>query len=322
MAKLLLFRRALSTSWAFATSHQQVKTENRGSCCEFWGSTAKRSLMRSHIPILAGLWLHNVTKKKKRQRSTVVSWEISHQCKGTQSSRGWLVPTSTLQIASCLQCYSRLRKGPRDSSCWAHWMWPVPVWRDIQTLPVYVSDKGNPNKQMLKNWCFWTVALEKTLESPLDSKEIKPVNPKGNQLWIFTGRTDAEAPILWLPNAKSWLIRKDPDSGKGWRQEEKGTTEDEMVGWHHLLNAHESGQTPGDSEGQGSLAPCSPWGGRVRHCLATEQLQLSKILILFFPLLDRISKLFNFSRNSRRSKRQESPQILFWKQSCGSPGLA
>ena len=196
MAKLLLFRRALSTSWAFATSHQQVKTENRGSCCEFWGSTAKRSLMRSHIPILAGLWLHNVTKKKKGQRSTVVSWEISHQCKGTQSSRGWLVPTSTLQIASCLQCYSRLRKGPRDSSCWAHWMWPVPVWRDIQTLPVYVSDKGNPNKQMLKNWCFWTVALEKTLESPLDSKEIKPVNPKGNQLWIFTGRTDAEAPVL------------------------------------------------------------------------------------------------------------------------------
>ena len=118
MAKLLLFRRALSTSWAFATSHQQVKTENRGSCCEFWGSIAKRSLMRSHIPLLAGLWVHNVTKK--RQRSTVVSWEISQQCKGTQSSRGWLAPTFILQIASCLQCYSRLRKGPRDSSCWAH----------------------------------------------------------------------------------------------------------------------------------------------------------------------------------------------------------
>ena len=138
-------------------------------------------------------------------------------------------------------------------------MWPVPVWRDIQTLPVYVSDKGNPNKQMLKNWCFWTVALEKTLESPLDSKEIKPVNPKGNQLWIFTGRTDAEAPILWLPNAKSWLIRKDPDSGKGWRQEEKGTTEDEMVGWHHWLNGHEFEQALGVDEGQGSLACSSPW---------------------------------------------------------------
>ena len=89
-----------------------------------------------------------------------------------------------------------------------------------------------------KNWCFWTVVLEKTLESPLDCKEIKPVNPKGNQSWIFIGRTDAEAeaPVLWPPDAKNWLIGKDPGAGKDWRQEEKGTTEDEMVGWHHQLN--------------------------------------------------------------------------------------
>ena len=94
---------------------------------------------------------------------------------------------------------------------------------------------------VLKNWCFWTVVLEKTLESPLDCKEIKSVNPKRNQPWIFTGRTDAEAetPILWPPDAKNWLIWKDPDTGKDWRQEEKGTTEDEMVGWHHQLNGHE-----------------------------------------------------------------------------------
>ena len=87
----------------------------------------------------------------------------------------------------------------------------------------------------LKNWCFWAVVLEKTLESPLDSKEIQPVHPKGNQSWIFIGRTDAEAqtPILWPPDAKNWLIGKDPDAGKDWRWEEKGTTEDEMVGWHH-----------------------------------------------------------------------------------------
>ena len=100
-----------------------------------------------------------------------------------------------------------------------------------------------------KNWCFWTVVLEKTLENPLDYKEIKPVNPKGNQLWIFIGRTDAEAetPILQPPDVKSQLIREDPDAGKDWRQEEKGTTEDEMVGWHHLLNGHEFEQTPGDS---------------------------------------------------------------------------
>ena len=94
---------------------------------------------------------------------------------------------------------------------------------------------------VLKNWCFWTVVLEKTPESPLDCKEIKSVDPKGNQSWIFTGGTDAEAEvsILWPPDAKSWLIGKDPDAGKDWRQEEKGMTEDEMVGWHHRLDRHE-----------------------------------------------------------------------------------
>ena len=115
---------------------------------------------------------------------------------------------------------------------------------------------------VLKNWCFWTVVLGKTLESPLDCKEMKPVNPKGNQPWIFIGRTDAEveAPILWPPDAKSWLIWKDPDAGKDWRQEEKGVTEDEMVGWHHWLNGHEFEQSPGVGDWQGSLVCCSPWG--------------------------------------------------------------
>ena len=100
------------------------------------------------------------------------------------------------------------------------------------------------------------------LKSPLDCKEIKPVKPKENQSWIFSGRTDAEteAPIFWLPDSKSQLIGKDPDAGKDWRQEEKGTTEDEIVGWHHQLNRHEFEQTPGGSEGQGSLGCCSPWG--------------------------------------------------------------
>ena len=111
----------------------------------------------------------------------------------------------------------------------------------------------------LKNWCFWTVVLEKTPESPLDCKEIQPVHPKGNQSWVFIGRTDVEAetPILWPPDAKSWLIWKDPDAGKDWGQEEKGTTEDEMVGWHHQLNGHEFGWTLGVGEGQGGLVCCS-----------------------------------------------------------------
>ena len=112
-----------------------------------------------------------------------------------------------------------------------------------------------------KNWFFWTV-LEKTLESPLDCKEIKPVNPKRNQSWIFIGRTDAEAPILWTPDAKSQFIRKDPEAGKDWRQEEKEMTEDEMVGWHHQLNGHELEQASGDGEGQGSLMGCNLWGSK------------------------------------------------------------
>ena len=113
-----------------------------------------------------------------------------------------------------------------------------------------------------KNWCFWIEVLEKTLESPWDCKEIKPVNPKGNQSWIFTGRTDAEAeiPILGPPDVKSQLIWKDLDAGKDGGQEEKGATEDEMIGWHYIHNGHEFEQTPGDSEGHGSLACCSPWG--------------------------------------------------------------
>ena len=111
-----------------------------------------------------------------------------------------------------------------------------------------------------KNWCFWTMVLEKTLESPWDCKKINLVNPKGNQSWIFIGRTDAvaEAPILWSPDVKNWLFGKDPDAGKDWMQE-KGATENEIVGWHHQLNGHEFEQIPGDGEGQGSLVCCSPW---------------------------------------------------------------
>ena len=113
----------------------------------------------------------------------------------------------------------------------------------------------------LKKWCFWTVMLEKTLENPLDCKEIQPVHPKGNQSWIFIGRTDAEAeaPILWPPDAKNWLIGKDPDAGKNRRWEEKGMTEDELSGWHHWLNGHEFEQVLGVGDEQGSLSCCGPW---------------------------------------------------------------
>ena len=120
---------------------------------------------------------------------------------------------------------------------------------------------------MPKNWCFWTVLLEKTLESPLDCKEIRPVHPKGNQSWIFTGRTDpeAKAPILWLHDAKNWLIGKDPDAVKDWRQEKKGTRKDEMVGWHHRLCGHEFEQAPGVGDREAwraavhGISKCRTW---------------------------------------------------------------
>ena len=123
-----------------------------------------------------------------------------------------------------------------------------------------------------KNWCFWTVMLEKTFESPLDCKEIQPVHPKWDQSWVLIVKADVEAetPILWPPDGKNWLIWKDSVAGKDWRWEEKGTTEDEMVGWHHWLNGHEFEQVPGVGDGQGGLAFCSPWG--CKESGTTEQL--------------------------------------------------
>ena len=146
---------------------------------------------------------------------------------------------------------------------------------------------------VLKNWCFWTMVLEKTLESPLDCKEIQPVHPKRNQSWVFIGRTDVEAetPILWPPDVKSWLIWKDPDTGKDWGQEEKGMTVDEMVGWHHWLNVHGFGWTPGVGYGQGSLVCCSSWGPReldtterLNWSLFVQPWQLSGDLVLIKDL--------------------------------------
>ena len=118
--------------------------------------------------------------------------------------------------------------GPSSQSC------------DLSSNHVWIWESDHKEGWAPKNWCFQIVVLEKTLERPLDSKEIKPVHPTGNQLWIFTGRTDAEAPILWPPDTKNWLIGKDPDAGKDWRQEEKGMTEDEMVGWHHRCDGRKS----------------------------------------------------------------------------------
>ena len=130
-----------------------------------------------------------------------------------------------------------------------------------------------------KNWCFWIVVSEKTLESPLDCKEVQPVNSKGNQPWIFIGRTNAEAEtsILWPPDVENWLIGKDPDAGKNWRQEEKQMVEDEMVGWHHWLDGPESEWTVGVGDGQGGLACCDSWG--YKESDMTEQLNWTEEIV-------------------------------------------
>ena len=138
---------------------------------------------------------------------------------------------------------------------------------------IWMWELGHKENWVLKNWCFQTVVLQKTLESPLDRKKIKSVNPKENQPWILIGRTDAEAeaPILWPPDAKSWVTGKDPDAGKDWRQEKKWMTEDEMVWWHHQLNGYEFEQISGDGEGQGNLVCYSPWGCEESEMTVAEQ---------------------------------------------------
>ena len=146
---------------------------------------------------------------------------------------------------------------------------------------VWVWELDYKESWVPKNWCFWIVVLEKTVESPFDCKGIQPVRPKGNQSWIIIGRTDAEAevPILWQPDAKNCLIWKDSDAGKAWRWEEKGMTQDEIVGWHHWLNGHELGV--GDA--QGSLVCCSPWG-RKELDMAERLSWIDPCLQVFFPL--------------------------------------
>ena len=150
--------------------------------------------------------------------------------------------------------------------------WPSSIWSKLWFFQLsYMDVRDHKESWVPKNWYFLTVVLEETLQSPLDSKEISSVNPKGNQPWIFIGRTDAEGPVFGAPKAKSWLIGKHFNAGKDWGPEEKGTAEDEGIGWHHWLSGHEFEQTQEDGEGQGSLQFMGPQ--RAGHDLATEQQQ-------------------------------------------------
>ena len=142
---------------------------------------------------------------------------------------------------------------------------------------VWIRELDYKESWASKNWCFWTVVLEKTLESPLGCKEIQPAHPKGDQSWVFIGRMDVEAetPIFWPPDVQSWLIGKDPEAGKDWGQEKKGTTEDGMAGWHHWLNGHGFGWTLGVGDGQGGLVCCGSWGRKESDM--TERLNWTQV---------------------------------------------
>ena len=169
-----------------------------------------------------------------------------------------------------------------------------------------------------KNWCFWTVVLEKTLESPLDCKEIQPVLSEGDQPWDFFGRNDAKAetPVLWPPHAKSWLIGKDSDAGRDWGQEEKGTTEDEMAGWHHWLDGCESEWTLGVGDGQGGLACCSSWGHKESDM--TERLNWTELNNLLYWLCQSLWLCGSQQtvENSERNGNTRPPDLPLEKSVC------
>ena len=177
-----------------------------------------------------------------------------------------------------------------------------------------------------KNWCFWTVVLEKTLESPLDCKDIQPVHSE-DQPWDFFGRNDAKAetPVLRPPHEKSWLFGKDFDAGKDWGQEKKGMTEDEMAGWHHWLDGRESEWTPGDGDEQGALACCNSWGRRVRHDWVTD-LNWTELLLLSFLNVELVvnssagTHISLISGNAK--KRLADWEFSTWSLSISYPGGA
>ena len=195
---------------------------------------------------------------------------MGKQCKQCQTSFFW-APKSRQMVTEAMKL--------KDAYSLEGKLWPTQIayWKAETLLAnkgpssqgygfssghVWMWELDCEERWAWKNWCFWTVVLEKTLDSPLDCKKIQPVHPKGDQSWVFTGRNDvkAETPVLWPPHVKSWLIGKNHDAGRDWGQENKGTTEDEMPGWHHWLDGHESEWTPGVGDGQGGLVCCDSWG--------------------------------------------------------------
>ena len=216
----------------------------------------------------------------------ITSWQIDGETMETvidyfvglqNHCRWWLQPWNQKTLAPWKKSYDQPRQYIKNQRHYFANKGPSSQSYGFSSSHVWMWELDHEESWAPKNWCFWTVMLEKTLESPLDCKEIQPTHPKGDQSWIFIGRTDAEAetPILWPPDVKNWLIGKDPDAEKDWRQEEKGKREDEMVGWHYLLDGHEFEQALDGGDGQGSLMCCSPWC--LKESERTEQLNWTEL---------------------------------------------
>ena len=175
--------------------------------------------------------------------------------------RWWLQPWNSKTLTPWKESYDQPRQHIKKQRHYFANKGPSSQGYGFSSGHVWMWELDYKESWALKNWCFWTMVLEKTLESPLDCKEIQSVHPEGDQSWVFIGRTDVEAEtrILWPPDVKSWLIWKDPDAGKDWGQDKKGTREYEMVGRHHRLNGHGFGWTPGVGDGQGGLACYGSW---------------------------------------------------------------
>ena len=229
----------------------------------------------------------NIQKAKIMASCPITSWQIGGETVETVTDFIYLLAPKSLQMVTTAmtlalwkKSYDQPRQHIKKQKHYFANKGPSSQSYGFSSSHVQMWDLDYKESWAPKNWCFWTVVLQKALESPLDSKEIQSNHPKGNQFWIFIGRTDAGAktPILWPLDAKNWLIEKDPGSGKDWRREEKGTTEDEMVGWHHRLDGHEFEQALGDGEGQGSLVCCSPWV--CKELDGTEQLNNNSRFIL------------------------------------------
>ena len=189
----------------------------------------------------------SIQKTKIKASGPITSWKIDGETMATvtdfifvasKSLQMRLQPWNWKTLASWKKSYDQPRQNIKKHRHYFANKFPSSQSYDFSSSHVCMWELDYKESWVLKNWCFWTVVL-KTLESPLDCKEFQPVHPKGNQSWMFIGRTNTGAPKLWPPDVKDWLTRKDPDAGKDWRQEEKGTTEDEMVGWHHWLSGHE-----------------------------------------------------------------------------------